>query len=548
MGLIKITADMTESERTAVINTNMQYLQLSNRSRKYPIGMIVAFDTDIDPNELYGGTWERIKGRVIWGIDDGETAGCTGGTKEETLTTAQIPSHTHKANSEAIHYSKQHGNIAGAAGDALAGANRFTSSDYPVTQSAGGGQPHNNMMPYYGAYVWRKTGHGIGEDPTLTEYEAFVQQMNTAISEALTKERLITNTTCANALRGNASGAVVKFSDISPNEHTLGVKVRSKNMFDKSIPFDSYIRLDSSYSYLKYYVGVGSNVTVSISEKPTVPNTNGYMYVCPSGTPRPDANAQWLAHQTVAGYCAQQRTVVSTDGYICLVVSSPLAGNPLGYYGDSLQIELGSTATAYTPYISDLTSVTVTRHGKNLFDKDNANIITGYIDANVIKAAPTSRSVYIPCTPNTTYTVSKMVTARFVVAFTDVIPTVRTAITNRVQNYTSTSITATSGADSKYIVVWVYNSAYDTSITLDEILATLQIELGTTATEYEPYKTPTEYTPAADGTVSGVKSLYPTTTLMTDTDGIIIDAEYNRDINKAFAEMQQAIISLGGNV
>ena len=35
---------------------------------------------------------------------------------------------------------------------------------------------------------------------------------------------------------------------------------------------------------------------------------------------------------------------------------------------------------------------------------------------------------------------------------------------------------------------------------------------------------------------------------MTDTEGAIIDAEYNRDINKAFAEMQQAIISLGGNV
>lgn len=42
MGLIKITADMTDAERTAVLNTNLQYLQLSNRLRKYPIGMIVA--------------------------------------------------------------------------------------------------------------------------------------------------------------------------------------------------------------------------------------------------------------------------------------------------------------------------------------------------------------------------------------------------------------------------------------------------------------------------------------------------------------------------
>lgn len=125
--------------------------------KDHPVGSFFTSTENVDPATLYGGTWERIKGRVIWGIDDGETAGCTGGTKEETLTTAQIPSHTHKANSEAIHYSKQHGNIAGAAGDALAGANRFTSSDYPVTQGAGGGQPHNNMMPYYGAYVWRRT-------------------------------------------------------------------------------------------------------------------------------------------------------------------------------------------------------------------------------------------------------------------------------------------------------------------------------------------------------------------------------------------------------
>lgn len=76
----------------------------------------------------------------------------------------------------------------------------------------------------------------------------------------------------------------------------------------------------------------------------------------------------------------------------------------------------------------------------------------------------------------------------------------------------------------------------------------IQLELGSTATEYELYKTLTEFTPAADGTVTGVKSLYPTTTLITNTSGVIIDAEYNKDINKAFAEMQQAILSMGGNV
>ena len=91
-----------------------------------------------------------------------------------------------------------------------------------------------------------------------------------------------------------------------------------------------------------------------------------------------------------------------------------------------------------------------------------------------------------------------------------------------------------------------------------------QLEEGTTATAYTPYvpdltavkvikskasgEAVSEYTTTSDGTVNGVTSLYPTTTLMTDTGGVIIDCEYNRDINKAFAELHQAIISLGGNV
>ena len=58
------------------------------------------------------------------------------------------------------------------------------------------------------------------------------------------------------------------------------------------------------------------------------------------------------------------------------------------------------------------------------------------------------------------------------------------------------------------------------------ILKNIQLEIGSSETDYEPYVESTEYTPNADGTVSGVTSLYPNTTLMTDTDGVIIDCEY----------------------
>lgn len=76
--------------------------------------------------------------------------------------------------------------------------------------------------------------------------------------------------------------------------------------------------------------------------------------------------------------------------------------------------------------------------------------------------------------------------------------------------------------------------------TFNNLLIKPQLEIGATATEYEPYITPTEYIPAADGTVNGVTSLYPNTTLTTDMDGISIDCKYNRDINKAFAALEAA--------
>lgn len=78
--------------------------------------------------------------------------------------------------------------------------------------------------------------------------------------------------------------------------------------------------------------------------------------------------------------------------------------------------------------------------------------------------------------------------------------------------------------------------------TFDNVTIYPQLELGT-LTEYELYREPTEYAYGEE-----IKSISPSTTLMTDTEGAVISVEYNKDINKAFAELQKAIISIGGNV
>lgn len=163
------------------------------------------------------------------------------------------------------------------------------------------------------------------------------------------------------------------------------------------------------------------------------------------------------------------------------------------YANNSFSGALRGSASGEAVRLSDITpnehTLGVKVSGKNLFDKDNANIIIGYPDAeNVINGASSTRSVYIPCAPNATYTVSKTLTARFAVAFTDDIPSNGVAVTGRVQNNTASSITTTSGINSKYIVVWLYHVDLDTTtIKINEVLATLQIELGSTATSYTPY-------------------------------------------------------------
>ena len=158
MGLIKITSDMSETERLAAYNSNMQYLEKDLPLKNLPIGIIISFSTDINPNELYGGTWERIKGAFIWGIDDGEAAGCTGGEKTHTLTTDEMPSHVHAPNQWAqVMPPRGNTGTIGQTGTKTGSYKDFVSAQNYNSSAVGGGQPHNNMPPYYGAYVWRRT-------------------------------------------------------------------------------------------------------------------------------------------------------------------------------------------------------------------------------------------------------------------------------------------------------------------------------------------------------------------------------------------------------
>ena len=91
---------------------------------------------------------------------------------------------------------------------------------------------------------------------------------------------------------------------------------------------------------------------------------------------------------------------------------------------------------------------------------------------------------------------------------------------------------------SKYDYYYLRVFANDTSLTFDNAIIRPQIEIGNIVTEFEPYIEPITYPVNADGTVEGVKSAYPTTVLTADTEGAIITAEYNKDINKTLGNLE----------
>ena len=161
----------------------------------YPVGSIYMNLNSTNPATLFGGTWVQIKDRFLLAAGTTYSANSTGGEASHTLTTSEMPSHTHTqashTHSNAAH---THGLRSGTDwSTAVGGLNAATNksqigavdggtnglgyyyktladnvdwvqsvsisigSSTPTIYSSGGGQAHNNMPPYMTVYVWRRT-------------------------------------------------------------------------------------------------------------------------------------------------------------------------------------------------------------------------------------------------------------------------------------------------------------------------------------------------------------------------------------------------------
>ena len=157
--------------REKFINTSLRAVQnlIDNSVNKfYPVGSIYMSVNNVNPSQLFGGTWQSFgAGRVLVGVDASQSefnaVEKTGGEKAVTLNVKQIPSHNHELSDKSgYRYFVRSGiNATGPLriGNASQGSSmtRMVADVDTTITNTGGGQAHNNLQPYITVYMWKRT-------------------------------------------------------------------------------------------------------------------------------------------------------------------------------------------------------------------------------------------------------------------------------------------------------------------------------------------------------------------------------------------------------
>ncbi len=344
------------------------------------------------------------------------------------------------------------------------------------------------------------------------------------------------NSTFANAITDNISGSGVAIRDISPVEHILKVKARRKNLIP--YPFSNSTTTQSGITFTDN--GDGTITANGIPTENVIYYFINKSFVLPKGKYTFSGSPSGSAYEThYLGIAASVDGVnlekgvyesgltieIDTVRAIYLVIKKGNAVNNLVF---KPQLELGTEATPYAPYVADLSAVDLVAGGKN------------FAEINSIKT-PTSEKPII---------FSGKITGNFVLSCD---------VNCECTNMGATMFEVTSEDGTIEITPYGFLSnpnGYPLNGTITKIqfinysacqagsVDNIQLEPGTTKTDFEPHNGLITLPINADGTVEGVKSIYPTTTLIPNTGGVVIDAEYIVDtkkyINKKIAEYMAA--------
>ena len=370
----------------------------------------------------------------------------------------------------------------------------------------------------------------------------------------------------ANAIKGHLSGAVVRADDVSPVEHNPDVWVHGKNLFvnktEKSGSANGLTFVMPANTSNIVFSGTATKEN-SIAFPNTIVLKKGTYTASIVGAFAPSAGSDRVYLRNVqSGDVIINHITSSVSRTFVLEETTEILANFVFKEGSTydntaigIQIEEGNTATEYTPYV-DPSTVTVTAGGKNLLPLTTFTSTPNTTTATVSNGVLTVDGYLVAHRVNATGLIGKTLTIScnssrsgekgggLAIEFRDIDNSRLSGVYK--QNELSPRFSFVVPDNTDKIVVFFYASGNASEIGTAEYKNVL-LEVGEEATEFEPYNG-TEYTPNADGTVDGLTSVSPTMTLLTDTEGVTVECEYNKDTNKVIQKLVNAISAMGGEV
>lgn len=375
---------------------------------------------------------------------------------------------------------------------------------------------------------------GDGQPEKLSEY------VQSTVESSTPKE-------VANALKGSASGEVVALNDVSPIEHEMGVTVSRKNLCDES-PFD--VTNDKSYAWK--YVG-NFPWTLTLFDKDTSVDISGINFGIAkfSGFNVSVKAYAWLIqngnikHSTKNNYANNHADALNTRcDYLFVYPNSQENVNKINKRFALMVTNGDGEPTAYAPYIDDISAVTVKTYGENLYNAANWTTAPYYSFCNIgnfpwrLTLLDKDTSVDLS---GIEFGVGQYSTSN-IKAYSPFLQnkTIRWATKDNIATHPS----SIEGKNLLCECLYIYPNTQEA---LNKVLQRFDIMatgVNIIPTKQAPYIEPITYPVSADGTVQGVKPIYPNTTLLTDTAGAVIDCSYNKDDNKVVNSLIERIAAL----
>ena len=356
------------------------------------------------------------------------------------------------------------------------------------------------------------------------------------------------------------TGDIITATGVYPIAEEMNLKIKCKNLANRltgirssGANVTSTVIKETTGSVISSLIEIEEGQTYTLTKENDITGTDSWRYFY--------FNTYPIYNETVSiggGYIHQQileKTITAPADakYLFVVWSNDNDTYPCG----TVQIELGATATAYVPHYDDLTNCGVVVRGKNFF-----NPATSHTDLNnacgwAIDIWNTGEVAnYLK--PYTTYTIKYTATSLVDIGkdsgtneslgFRIYSPTtgninlgysgVDVFLTKKGDTITRAHTFTTGVVDDAYLVL--YTQAYGGGVYGRFAITDIQIELGDTATSFEPYKEPASYTASADGTVKGAMSISPSMVIM-PTVGTQVEASYRLGVCENYAHTDRLI-------